>query len=113
MSTGAAPGRTARPVRHHDLSSVTTVYGIRHHGPGSARALRAALAAQRPDVVLIEGPPEADALASLGADPAMEPPAALRGSVAGEPRHAAFWPVAVVSPERQAVRDRLVAGGAG
>jgi len=110
MSTGAAPGRTARPVRHHDLSSVTTVYGIRHHGPGSARALRAALAAQRPDVVLIEGPPEADELASLAADPEMEPPVALLGYVAGEPRKAAFWPFAVFSPEWQAIRYALDAG---
>ena len=44
----------------------TLVYGIRHHGPGSARSVRAALAGQRPDVVLIEGPPEADDLVALG-----------------------------------------------
>ncbi|MYZ09472.1 hypothetical protein GT028_19155, partial [Streptomyces sp. SID2999] len=36
--------------------------GVRHHGPGSARAVRAALDAAAPGVVLIEGPPEADAL---------------------------------------------------
>ena len=110
MSTEAAPGQAARPVRHHDLSSVTTMYGIRHHGPGSARAVRAALAAQRPDVVLIEGPPEADELASLAADPEMEPPVALLGYVAGEPRKAAFWPFAVFSPEWQAIRYTLEAG---
>src|SRR5260370_502339 len=39
MSAGAAPGRTARPDRHHGPSSVTTVCGIRHHLPGSARGL--------------------------------------------------------------------------
>lgn len=38
------------------------VLGVRHHGPGSARAVRAALADLKPDAVLIEGPPEADAL---------------------------------------------------
>lgn len=32
--------------------------GVRHHGPGSARAVRAALEAARPSAVLIEGPPE-------------------------------------------------------
>ena len=110
MSSEAAPGRTARPVRHHDLSSVTTLYGIRHHGPGSARAVRAALAAQRPDVVLIEGPPEADELVALAADPEMEPPVALLGYVAGEPRKAAFWPFAVFSPEWQAIGYALDAG---
>jgi len=46
-----------------------TVFGIRHHGPGSARALAAELAAFVPDVVLIEGPPEADAVVHLAADP--------------------------------------------
>ena len=42
------------------------LYGVRHHGPGSARSLRAALIGQRPDVVLIEGPPEADGLLREG-----------------------------------------------
>jgi hypothetical protein len=40
--------------------STVHVLGIRHHGPGSARSLGAALAALAPDVVLIEGPPDAD-----------------------------------------------------
>ena len=88
-------------------SSGTTVYGIRHHGPGSARSVRAALAGQRPDIVLIEGPPEADDLVALAADPDMRPPVALLGYVPGEPRHAAFWPFAVFSPEWQAITYAL------
>ena len=80
-------------------STGITVYGIRHHGPGSARSLRAALAEQRPDVVLIEGPPEADELAGLAAEEDMRPPVALLGYVPGEPQLAAFWPFAVFSPE--------------
>ena len=91
-------------------STGVTVYGIRHHGPGSARSLRAALAEQRPDVVLIEGPPEADELAGLAADPDMRPPVALLGYVPGEPQLAAFWPFAVFSPEWQAIRYALSAG---
>jgi hypothetical protein len=86
------------------------IYGIRHHGPGSARSVRAALAEQRPDVVLIEGPPEADGLVELVADPEMQPPVALLGYVPGEPQHAAFWPFAVFSPEWQAIRYALGAG---
>ena len=85
----------------------TTVFGIRHHGPGSARSVRAALAGQRPDIVLIEGPPEADELVALAADPEMRPPVALLGYVPGEPRHAAFWPFAVFSPEWQAITYAL------
>ncbi|MFD9263328.1 hypothetical protein, partial [Streptomyces sp. NPDC059538] len=51
--------------------------GVRHHGPGSARAVRAALDAARPAAVLIEGPPEGDALlARGGAGRAGAPPGA-------------------------------------
>ena len=39
-----------------------TVFGIRHHGPGSARTLERALAQLEPDAILIEGPPDADHL---------------------------------------------------
>jgi hypothetical protein len=75
-----------------------TLLGVRHHGPGSARAVRAALAELRPDVVLIEGPPEADELVPLAANAGMEPPVALLAYVAGEPSRSAFWPFAVFSP---------------
>ncbi len=86
------------------------LYGIRHHGPGSARSVRAALEEQRPDVVLIEGPPEADGLVALAADEEMRPPVALLGYVPGQPQQAAFWPFAVFSPEWQAIRYALRAG---
>jgi hypothetical protein len=89
---------------------VIELYGIRHHGPGSARSLRAALGEQDPDVVLIEGPPEADGLVELAGDPEMRPPVALLGYVPGEPKAAAFWPFAVFSPEWQAIRYALGAG---
>ena len=72
--------------------------------------MRAALAEQRPDVVLIEGPPEADGLVALVADEEMRPPVALLGYVPGEPQQAAFWPFAVFSPEWQAIGYALDAG---
>ena len=72
--------------------------------------MRAALAEQRPDVVLIEGPPEADGLVALAADEEMRPPVALLGYVPGEPQQAAFWPFAVFSPEWQAIGYALGAG---
>jgi hypothetical protein len=34
------------------------VFGIRHHGPGSARSLAAAFAAEPPDALVIEAPEE-------------------------------------------------------
>ncbi|MBV9447830.1 MAG: hypothetical protein JO345_18245 [Streptosporangiaceae bacterium] len=86
------------------------VYGVRHHGPGSARSLRAVLEEQKPDIVLIEGPPEADPLVPLVADPEMEPPVALLAYVPGEPGKAAFWPFAVFSPEWQAMCYAVEAG---
>ena len=72
--------------------------------------MRAALAEQHPDVVLIEGPPEADGLVALAADEEMRPPVALLGYVPGEPQQAAFWPFAVFSPEWQAIGYALGAG---
>ena len=42
------------------------VFGIRHHGPGSARSLVAALAEYEPDTILIEGPADADPLITTG-----------------------------------------------
>ena len=86
------------------------LYGIRHHGPGSARSLRQGLVELGPDVVLIEGPPEADGLVELAGDPQMQPPVALLGYVPGAPKAAAFWPFAVFSPEWQAISYALGAG---
>jgi hypothetical protein len=80
------------------------LYGIRHHGPGSARAVVQELERQRPSVLLVEGPPEADELVRWVADAGLEPPVALLGYAADDPRRAAFWPFAVFSPEWQAIR---------
>ncbi len=84
--------------------------GVRHHGPGSARAVRAALDAGRPAAVLIEGPPEADALIPLAADPELRPPVALLAHAVDEPGRSAFWPFAAFSPEWVAVRWALEHG---
>ena len=81
--------------------------GVRHHGPGSARAVAAALEQYRPDCVLIEGPAEADALLALAADQEMVPPVALLAHVVDEPSRAAFWPYAAFSPEWIALRYAL------
>ncbi|GGJ93252.1 hypothetical protein GCM10011583_25880 [Streptomyces camponoticapitis] len=81
--------------------------GVRHHGPGSARAVRAALDAASPLAVLIEGPPEGDALVSLAGDPQMRPPVALLAHAVDDPGRAAFWPLADFSPEWVAIRWAL------
>ncbi|MEU0372079.1 DUF5682 family protein [Streptomyces sp. NPDC006283] len=86
--------------------------GVRHHGPGSARAVRAALEAARPEAVLIEGPPEGDALLALAADEQMRPPVALLAHAVDDPGRAAFWPLAEFSPEWVAIRWALAHGAA-
>ncbi|MET7292148.1 DUF5682 family protein [Streptomyces griseoloalbus] len=84
--------------------------GVRHHGPGSARAVRAALEETRPGVVLIEGPPEADVLIPLAAEEDMRPPVALLAHAVDEPGRSAFWPLAEFSPEWVAIRWALEHG---
>jgi hypothetical protein len=86
----------------------TTVLGVRHHGPGSARAVRAALTVLHPDVVLIEGPPEADDL--VGHVTALTPPVAVLAHAVDRPGRAAFWPYADFSPEWQALTYAASAG---
>jgi hypothetical protein len=80
------------------------IFGIRHHGPGSARRLLNALEELRPETVLIEGPADASDQLPLLADPEMQPPVALLVYVAEEPSRASFWPYATFSPEYQAAR---------
>ncbi|MEU5186105.1 DUF5682 family protein [Streptomyces klenkii] len=84
--------------------------GIRHHGPGSARAVRAALEQCRPAAVLVEGPPEADAIVHLADEEGMRPPVALLAHAADDPGRAAFWPLAEFSPEWVAIRWALARG---
>lgn len=79
-------------------------FGVRHHGPGSARSLCRALEALEPDVVLLEGPPDAQGLVSLASHADMRPPVALLVYVPDDPRHAVFYPFATFSPEWQAIQ---------
>ena len=79
------------------------IFGIRHHGPGSAASLAAALDALSPARVLIEGPPEADSLIRFAASPEMRPPVALLIHGADDPSLASFYPFADYSPEWQAM----------
>jgi hypothetical protein len=86
------------------------VFGVRHHGPGSARSLARALAELRPDAVLIEGPPDADALLPLAAREGMSPPVALLVYRPDEPGRAVYFPFARFSPEWVALRYALAEG---
>src|SRR5213079_1509018 len=91
--------RLGRAVPGLPRAVTATVFGIRHHGPGSARSLERALDALQPDAVLVEGPPEADGLLALAARAEMAPPVALLAYAPDEPGRAAFYPFARFSPE--------------
>ena len=68
----------------------------------------AALAEYQPDVVLIEGPPEADPLLALGRRPTAWAAAWPCSAYAvDDRRRRRFWPFAVFSPEWQAMRWAL------
>lgn len=83
------------------------VFGVRHHGPGTARALLAGLAAYEPDCVLVEGAPDADAVIPWLAHPALVMPVALLVYRPDEPQRATFYPFATFSPEYRALRFAL------
>jgi hypothetical protein len=83
------------------------VLGIRHHGPGSARSVLAALERIVPDVLLVEGPPDADDAIAMAADVAMKPPVALLVYATDTPQRAVFYPFVRYSPEWVAIRWAL------
>ena len=82
--------------------------GIRHHGPGSCRNILKALEQIRPDLILLEGPAEAEALMPFAADEQMKPPVALLGYQTDAPQNAVFYPLADFSPEWQALRYAIL-----
>ena len=79
------------------------VFGIRHHGAGSARALEQALAELSPDVVVIEAPADAEETLRWAAHADMTPPVAMLIYAPDEPRRSAYYPLAVFSPEWRAL----------
>ncbi|MCU0373928.1 MAG: DUF5682 family protein [Chitinophagaceae bacterium] len=83
------------------------LFGIRHHGPGSARCLLKALDVVQPDIILIEGPPEAQDILHWAAHPDMQPPVALLAYESGHPQRASFYPFTAYSPEWSALQYAL------
>lgn len=79
-------------------------FGIRHHGPGCARSLLQALEALQPDCLLVEGPPEGEALLPMLQSAELRPPVAMLVYMQDEPSQAAFYPFAEFSPEWQALQ---------
>ncbi|HEV2634260.1 MAG TPA: DUF5682 family protein [Actinocrinis sp.] len=108
---GPADAGPAAGSREPDVPGLLLL-GIRHHGPGSARSVAAALAEYKPDCVLIEGPADADPLIGLVAREDLEPPVAILAYREADPRTSAFWPLAGFSPEWVALRHAVDQGTA-
>ena len=85
----------------------TEILGIRHHGPGSARSLLKKLEQMQPDIILIEGPPEAESILPLATEPGMKPPVAILAYEPDKPHNAAYYPFTEFSPEWQAIQFGL------
>lgn len=87
-----------------------SIFGIRHHGPGCARSLRAGLEGLEPDIVLVEGPPDAQEVLPLLTAEDMKPPVALLIYSPENPARAVYYPFATFSPEWQALSYALGRG---
>ncbi|HEY5392093.1 MAG TPA: DUF5682 family protein, partial [Hanamia sp.] len=79
------------------------VLGIRHHGPGSAKNVKAFLEETKPDIVLVEGPPEADNILQWVTNIELIPPVAILAYQPESPQESVFYPFAEFSPEWQAI----------
>ncbi len=82
----------------------THILGIRHHGPGSARNVKEFLEQLKPDIVLVEGPPDADAILQWANHAEMQPPVAILAYQTDNIRRSVFYPFAEFSPEWQAIQ---------
>lgn len=80
------------------------LFPVRHHSPRSAACLRAWLQMVRPELILIEGPSDADSLIPVLTDPESQPPIAILAySTDGTPQ-SCMWPFVRYSPEYEALR---------
>ncbi len=77
----------------------THILGIRHHGVGSAKKVAERLAAIKPDIVLIEGPPEISEMLKHIGNKDLVPPVALMVYNSKIPASSTFYPFAEFSPE--------------
>lgn len=82
----------------------THILGIRHHGPGSARNVKQFLEKLKPDIILVEGPPDADGILEWVGHEELKPPVAILAYQPDQVQQAVFYPFAEFSPEWQAIQ---------
>jgi hypothetical protein len=80
------------------------LFPVRHHSPRAASCLRAWLQTVQPELILVEGPSDAESLIPVITDPESEPPIAILAySTDGKPQ-SCMWPFVRYSPEYEALR---------
>lgn len=83
------------------------IFGIRHHGPGSAKSLLKAFETWQPNCILIEGAPDADNLIRYVSNEGLKPPVAILIYNPKNLQQASYYPFAEFSPEWQAMKYAL------
>ncbi len=80
------------------------LFPVRHHSPRAAGCLRSWLEKVRPELILVEGPSDAESLIPIITDQESQPPIAILAySTDGQPQ-SCMWPFVRYSPEYEALR---------
>lgn len=83
------------------------LFGIRHHGPGSAQKLKRALVQLQPDKIIIEAPQDAESMIPYIANPKLKPPVAVLIYNPKDLQQAVYLPFTSFSPEWIALQFAL------
>ena len=86
-----------------ELLTKVRLFPVRHHSPRTSAVLEAFLDAAKPQVVLIEGPRDANGLLDVLCDAGTKPPVAILGYRTDGAPASAVWPFAAYSPEYRAL----------
>ncbi len=88
-------------------TSTLHLFGIRHHGQGSAKRLQSALHDLQPDCILIEAPQDAERMIEYAAHPDMRTPLAICIYEPKDFNRVTYYPFASFSPEWLAIQYAL------
>ncbi|MDF1864805.1 MAG: DUF5682 family protein [Saprospiraceae bacterium] len=79
-------------------------FGIRHHGPGSAKSLKKALQNYEPDCIIIEAPADAEGVVPYIENEGLKPPVSILIYNPKDLSQGSYIPFAEFSPEWQAMK---------
>jgi hypothetical protein len=89
------------PKRKHDITRLREIalLPVRHHSPRASAVVASELSRLEPELVLVEGPSDADDLIPVLVDPETRPPVAILGYRTDGASQSVLWPFASYSPE--------------